>query len=127
MTRLWNALGTGRARFARLRALLWVAIGIGSFPLGWADSVVLVWVASAYANAVGELGAAEAADDEAVLSEIRALRGAVTAAGGRTTGVSRPARTARPATVSRRARPTAPVWRAGPRPTPANSCAQCGR
>jgi hypothetical protein len=74
MRKLWNALGEGRVRSARLRAIAWVIVGIASFPLGWADSVALVWIASVYANFVGELGAAEAADDEAVLSEVRALR-----------------------------------------------------
>jgi hypothetical protein len=74
MRKLWNALGEGRVRSARLRAIAWVIVGVISFPLGWADSVALVWIASVYANFVGELGAAEAADDEAVLSEVRTLR-----------------------------------------------------
>lgn len=74
MRKLWGALGQGRVRSARLRAIAWVVIGIVSFPLGWASSVALVWIASVYANFVGELGAAEAADDEAVLTEVRALR-----------------------------------------------------
>lgn len=74
MRKLWGALGTGRVRSARLRAIAWVIVGIVSFPLGWASSVALVWIASVYANFVGELGAAEAADDEAVLAEVRALR-----------------------------------------------------
>lgn len=78
MRKLWSALGQGRVRSARLRAIAWAAVGLASFALGWADSVVLVWVASVYANVVGELGAAEAADDEAVLAEVRALQQQVT-------------------------------------------------
>lgn len=75
MNRLWSALGpNARVRFARLRALAWLVVGAVSFPLGWADSVVLVWIASVYANAVGEVGAAEAADDKVVLDELAALR-----------------------------------------------------
>lgn len=77
----WSALGTGRVRFARLRALLWVVIGIVSFPLGWANSVVLVWIASVYANVESSIAAGEAADDEAVLTEVRALRQQVTKLG----------------------------------------------
>ncbi len=74
MRRLWGALGTGRVRFARLRALAWAVVGVLSFPLGWANSVVLVWIASVYANVASEIAAGEAADDEAVLTEVRALR-----------------------------------------------------
>lgn len=74
MTRLWSALGTGRVRFARLRALAWVLLGAVSFPFGWADSVVLVWIASVYANVASEIAAGEAADDSEVLAELRKLR-----------------------------------------------------
>ena len=74
MRKLWGALGEGRVRSARLRALAWATVGVISFPLGWASSVVLVWIASVYANVVGELGVASAEDDEAVLKEVRALR-----------------------------------------------------
>src|SRR5687767_8547003 len=73
----WSALGTGRVRFARLRALLWAVVGIVSFPLGWANSVVLVWIASVYANVESGIAAGEAADDEAVLAEVRAVRAEV--------------------------------------------------
>jgi hypothetical protein len=72
--KLWGALGTGRVRLARLRAIAWAVVGIVSFPLGWANSVVLVWIASVYANVASEVAAGEAADDEAVLTELRALR-----------------------------------------------------
>lgn len=75
MINLWSALGTsGRVRFARLRAFAWALVGAVSFPLGWANSVVLVWIASVYANVASEIAAGEAADDDAVISEIRALR-----------------------------------------------------
>lgn len=74
MRRLWDALGEGRVRLARLRAIAWAIVGAVSFPLGWANSVVLVWIASVYANVASEVAAGEAADDEAVLTELRELR-----------------------------------------------------
>lgn len=74
MRKLWGALGTGRVRLARLRAIAWAVVGVVSFPLGWASSVILVWIASVYANVASEIAAGEAADDEAVLTELRALR-----------------------------------------------------
>lgn len=74
MRKLWGALGSGRVRLARVRAIIWAVVGIVSFPLGWANSVVLVWIASVYANVASEVAAGEAADDEAVLTEVRALR-----------------------------------------------------
>ncbi len=58
----------------RLRAALWAAIGIASFPLGWANSVALVWAASLYANVATDLGSAEAADDRAVLDALTDIR-----------------------------------------------------
>lgn len=60
--------------FHRARAVGWAVIGAVSFPLGWADSVVLVWIASVYANTVSDWGAAEAADNREVLDELAAIR-----------------------------------------------------
>lgn len=62
--------------FHRSRALAWIILGLASFRFGWQDSVVLVWVASVYANIVSDLGAAEAADDRELcdrLDRIEAL------------------------------------------------------
>jgi hypothetical protein len=56
--------------FARVRAILWVVVGLVSFPLGWASSVVLVWIASVYANVAGEMATGEAADDKAVTDRL---------------------------------------------------------
>lgn len=58
----------------RSRAAAWAALGALSFPLGWANSVVLVWIASVYANVVSDWGAGEAADDRRVLDELAAVR-----------------------------------------------------
>ena len=58
----------------RSLAACWLLIGIASFWLGWQDSVILVWIASVYANIASEWSASEAADDRAVLAEVRALR-----------------------------------------------------
>lgn len=66
-----------RVWFARARAATWVILGIVSFPLGWANSVVLVWIASVYANVESGIAAGEAADDSAVLAELAHLRQAV--------------------------------------------------
>lgn len=60
--------------FHRSRALGWVIVGALSFPLGWANSVVLVWIASVYANVFTDWGAAEAADDRRVLDGLTAIR-----------------------------------------------------
>jgi hypothetical protein len=62
--------------FHRARACGWVLFGVLSFVMGWANSVVLVWVASVYANALTDWGAGEAADDRQVterLDRIEAL------------------------------------------------------
>ncbi len=76
--RLLDRLGpNGRVRFARLRALAWEIVGVVSFPLGWANSVVLVWIASVYANVESGIAAGEAADDRAVLDAVNALRAEV--------------------------------------------------
>lgn len=54
----------------RALAAAWAAVGIVSFPLHWANSVVLVWIASVYANVASEMSTAEAADDRAVVDRI---------------------------------------------------------
>ncbi len=56
--------------FHRSRAILWAILGLVSFPLGWANSVALVWAASVYANVAGDLGVAEAADDRQILERL---------------------------------------------------------
>ncbi len=59
-----------RVWFHRSRAIIWVIVGALSFPLGWANSVVLVWIASLYANVSTDAGAAEAADDRAITDRL---------------------------------------------------------
>lgn len=49
--------------FGRSRAIVWVLLGLASFPLGWSDSVVLVWIASVYANVESSIASSEAADN----------------------------------------------------------------
>lgn len=56
--------------FHRTRAILWAVVGVISFPLGWANSVVLVWIASVYANCLTDWGTAEAADDRALAERL---------------------------------------------------------
>lgn len=61
---------TWKVWWHRSRAIAWAIIGALSFPLGWANSVALVWIASVYANTVSDLTAAEASDDRAVLERL---------------------------------------------------------
>lgn len=56
----------GKTAFARGRALLWLALGVLSWPLGWMNSVALVWMASVYANVESGFATGEAADDREV-------------------------------------------------------------
>lgn len=66
--------------FARSRAAAWAVVGALSFPLGWANSVVLVWIASVYANVASEMATGEAADDKALtdrLDRIEAIQQAI--------------------------------------------------
>lgn len=65
---------TGSVWFNRASAIAWVLFGFISFTLGLQNSVALVWLASVYANAKTDWGAAEAADDRAVLTELRDLK-----------------------------------------------------
>jgi hypothetical protein len=64
--------------FHRSRAIVWVAIGVLSFVFGWQNSVVLVWLASVYANVVSDLGAAEAADDQQVCTRLDRIEAQLT-------------------------------------------------
>lgn len=57
----------------RALAAAWAVVGIVSFPLDWASKVVLVWIASVYANVASEVAAAEASDDRAVLDRLDKL------------------------------------------------------
>lgn len=59
--------------FHRIRAVLWAIGGALAFPLGYANSVALVWFASVYANVFTDWGAAEAANDKAVQDHISRL------------------------------------------------------
>lgn len=54
---------TWKVWFHRTRAILWVLVGVLSFVFGWQNSVVLVWIASLYANVSTDWGNGEAADD----------------------------------------------------------------
>lgn len=60
--------------FNRASGLAWVVLGIAAIPLGWANSVLLVWLASAYANAKTDWGAADASKADKILEAISELR-----------------------------------------------------
>lgn len=73
-----EAAGVRRAvRFHRVSAALWVVLGVVAFPLGWAGSIVLVWLASVYANVKSDIGAANATDDRRVLDKLDEVLAAV--------------------------------------------------
>jgi hypothetical protein len=57
----------------RARAVAWAVVGVLSFVFGWANSVVLVWIASLYANIGTDLGSAEAADDRELIDRLDRL------------------------------------------------------
>lgn len=59
-----------RVWFHRSRSIAWMIVGVLSFPLGWANSIVLVWIASLYANVASDWSASEAADDRAVIERL---------------------------------------------------------
>lgn len=59
-----------RVWFHRTRAIAWAVVGLVSFPLGWADNIAVVWIASVYANALTDWGAGEAADDREIVDRL---------------------------------------------------------
>lgn len=59
-----------RVWFNWVSAACWLVLGVLSFPLGWANSVAVVWLASVYANVKTDVGAAEAADDHEVVDRL---------------------------------------------------------
>lgn len=63
-----------KVRFGRIRAVVWLLIGLISFLFGWESSVPLIWIASFYANAESGFATGEAADDSVVMKELRAQR-----------------------------------------------------
>jgi hypothetical protein len=69
-----------RVWFHRSRSIAWMVVGALSFPFGWAHSIVLVWIASLYANVASDWSASEAADDRAVLVQPGTVQPAGTAA-----------------------------------------------
>jgi hypothetical protein len=75
---LWRRLGPPGARFARVRALGWIALGIIAYPLGWWWSVAFVTMASLYANVESGFATGAANDDRelkaAIRDEVRSMR-----------------------------------------------------
>jgi hypothetical protein len=59
-----------KTAFARARAIVWLALGVVSWPLGWMNSVALVWMASVYANVESGFATGEAADDGKVTKRL---------------------------------------------------------
>lgn len=59
-----------RVWFHRSRAITWALVGVLSFVFGWQNSVVLVWLASVYANVISDWTAGEAADDRKLIDRL---------------------------------------------------------
>lgn len=59
-----------RVWFNWISAGVWLVLGALSFPLGWAHSVAVVWLASVYANIKTDVSAAEASDDHEVTDRL---------------------------------------------------------
>lgn len=56
--------------FNKVSAVFWLCLGLVSFLFGWQDAVVLIWIASVYANVKSDWGVAEAADDTKIMSAL---------------------------------------------------------
>jgi hypothetical protein len=63
-----------RVLFNKASAVFWLLLGIASFPLGWSSNVVMVWIASVYANVKTDWGTAEAADDTVLIKRLDELQ-----------------------------------------------------
>jgi hypothetical protein len=50
--------------------VFWAVLGFISFVFGWQNNIAMVWIASVYANIKSDWGAAEAADDSAVIQRL---------------------------------------------------------
>lgn len=50
--------------------MFWAVLGFISFVFGWQNNIAMVWIASVYANIKSDWGAAEAADDSAVIQRL---------------------------------------------------------
>lgn len=74
MRTLWRRLGPPGTRFARARALGWIALGVIAYPLGWWYSVAFVTMASLYANVESGFATAAGNDDSELKRELRAVR-----------------------------------------------------
>lgn len=60
--------------FHRSRAVAWGFVGIASFVFNFTNSVMLVWIASLYANVVSDISAAEAADDRETIKLLKDIK-----------------------------------------------------
>lgn len=64
MNRIW---------FHRSRAIGWVILGAVAFLFGWQDSIVLIWLASVYANVESAWSTAEATDDSDLIDRLERI------------------------------------------------------
>lgn len=64
---------TARVWFHRSRSIVWLIVAVLALPFGWLNSVVLVSLASLYANVASDWSASEAADDREVVATLRRI------------------------------------------------------
>lgn len=60
----------GRIWFHRSRAIGWVLLGATTFLFGLQSSVVMVWIASVYANVISDWTAGEALDHRDLIKRL---------------------------------------------------------
>lgn len=63
-----------RVWFNRLSAIGWAVAGVAAFPLGWAQTVAFVTVASIYANVKTDWGTAESAKAADLAKEVKEIK-----------------------------------------------------
>lgn len=79
-----------RVWFHRSRSLAWAVVATVAWPLGWLNSVVLVSLASLYANVASDWAASEAADDHTILDRLHGMESRMSVRPARRLGTARP-------------------------------------
>ena len=62
-----------RIWFHRSRAIAWVILGAVAFLFNWQNSIVLIWLASVYANVESAWSTAAAADDSDLIARLERI------------------------------------------------------
>ena len=57
----------------RGRAIFWIVLGVAAFLFNWQNSIVLLWLASVYANVESALSTAAAADNSDLIARLERI------------------------------------------------------